>query len=111
MVAVASLDPPDISERTVGESEVLTAADADLTWMPPRRERRAPHVFQRPSGPRDGSDANVACATCGYGEAGHPALTEPEQEVVADLLNRRQAPPLMRRSILRKLTSRLHRVR
>jgi hypothetical protein len=121
---VAVLDLPDIAERPVierrvserrlgerrvGEREV-SAADF-FRGMPLRRERRNAHLFQGADGFDGGHLVARPCLTCGYGEAGHLALTGPEQEVVAGLLNQRQPPALMRRSILRKLTSRLRRIR
>ena len=109
-MAVASMNVIDIAERRVGERRVgaprVKMADV-VNGMAPLQERRAAHRFQGTDGPHDGFVAGVSCASCGYVEAGHLALTEPEQEVVTALLNQREAPPLMRRSILRKLTSRL----
>ena len=101
-----------LGERRLGERRLserdFTAADV-FTGMPPRRERRTAHLFQGADGSHDGHIvARVSCLICGYGEAGHLTLTEPEQEVVTGLLNQRQAPALMRRSILRKLSFRLH---
>ena len=95
-----------LGERRLGERQVR-AADV-FTGMPPRRERRNAHLFQGVDGSDDGHIGVRPCLTCGYGEAGHLSLTGPEQEVVTGLLNQRQPPALMRRSILRKLTSRLH---
>ena len=96
-----------LGDRRLGERRVPTADVA--SWMPPRRERRTAHLFQAADGSHDGHIvARVSCLICGYGEAGHLTLTEPEQEVVTGLLNQRQAPALMRRSILRKLSFRLH---
>jgi hypothetical protein len=95
-----------LGERRVGERQVR-AADV-FSGMPPRQERRAAHLFQ---GADSFDGANIVerpCLFCGYGEAGHLTLTGPEQEVVTGLLNQPQPPALMRRSILRKLTSRLH---
>ena len=112
---VAVLDLPDVAERPIIErraserrlGERRIAADV-VSGMPPRRERRNAHLFQG----ADGSDAAhivaTSCLICGYGEAGHLTLTGPEQEIVTGLLNQRQPPALMRLSILRKLTSRLH---
>ena len=93
-------------ERRVGEREI-SAADF-FRGMPPRRERRNAHLFQGVDGSDEGHIVVRPCLICGYGEAGHLSLTGPEQEVVTGLLNQRQPPALMRRSILRKLTSRLH---
>ncbi len=42
---------------------------------------------------------------CGYVEANHLALTDPEQQLIVGLLNQPKPPALMRRSILRKLTA------
>ena len=95
-----------LGERRVGEREI-SAADF-FRGMPPRRERRNAHLFQGVDGSDDGHIAVRPCLICGYGEAGHLSLTGPEQEVVTGLLNQRQPPALMRRSILHKLTSRLH---
>lgn len=96
-----------LGERRLGERRVPTA-DV-VSWMPPRQERRTAHLFQAADGSHDGHIvARVSCLICGYGEAGHLTLTGPEQEVVTGLLNQRQAPALMRRSILRKLSFRLH---
>ncbi len=96
-----------LGERRLGERRVPTA-DV-VSWMPPRQERRTAHLFQAADGSHDGHIvARVSCLICGYGEAGHLTLTGPEQEVVNGLLNQRQAPALMRRSILRKLSFRLH---
>ena len=52
-------------------------------------ERRATHQFTSDAGPRDG--AKGPCLLCSYSEADHLALTD---------------PPLMRRSIVRKLGGR-----
>jgi hypothetical protein len=71
--------------------------------MPPRRERRASHRFHVAAGPTDRLVASDTCAACGYGEAGHPGLTDLEQHAVADLLSKLHSSPLMRRRILRKL--------
>jgi hypothetical protein len=98
-----------LGERRVGEREV-SAADF-FRGMPPRRERRNAHLFQGADGSDSAHIVARSCLICGYGEAGHLSLTGPEQEVVTGLLNQRQPPALMRRSILRKLTSRLHRIR
>ncbi|HYO43861.1 MAG TPA: hypothetical protein VES19_11750 [Candidatus Limnocylindrales bacterium] len=114
---VASLDPTDVAERPIIERRVSErrrderrVATADVVGgMPPRRERRNAHHFQGADDSDDASTVAASCLICGYGEAGHPTLTGPEQEVVTRLLNQREAPPFMRRSILRKLTSRLHR--
>jgi hypothetical protein len=96
-----------IGDRRLGERRLLTADVA--SWMPPRQERRTAHLFQAADGSRDGHIvARVSCLICGYGEAGHLTLTGPEQEVVTGLLNQRQPPALMRLSILRKLSFRLH---
>jgi hypothetical protein len=95
-----------LAERRLGEPRV-TAADV-FSGMPPRHERRAAHLFQGTDSFDDAHAVARSCLICGYGEAGHLALTGPEQEVVAGLLNQPQPPALMRRSILRKLTSRLH---
>ena len=105
---------PDLSEiperrldENVLDEDVLPEVTAPRP-TPPHRERRVPHVFKQAEGARHGSlGVPISCVTCGYGEEGHPALTDPEQEVVAALINQRQAPPFMRRSILRKITSRL----
>ena len=95
-----------LGERRVGEGEV-TAADF-FKGMPARRERRNAHLFQGVDGSEGGHIVARPCLICGYGEAGHLSLTGPEQEVVTELLNQREPPALMRRSILGKLTSRLH---
>ena len=109
-MVVASMKVIDIAERRTGERRVgeRRVAMADVVnGMAPRLERRAAHRFRGADGVQDELVAGVSCATCGYVEAGHLALTDPEQEVVTALLKQREAPPLMRRSILRKLTSRL----
>src|SRR5664279_5712659 len=95
-----------LGERRVGERDV-TAADV-FTGMPPRRERRTAHFFKGVDSFEFGHIVERPCLICGYGEAGHLTLTEPEQQVVTGLLNQRQAPAVMRRSILRKLSFRLH---
>lgn len=95
-----------LGERRLGERD-FTAADV-FTGMPPRRERRTAHFFKGADSFDFGHIVEGPCLTCGYGEAGHLTLTEPEQKVVTGLLNQRQAPALMRRSILRKLSFRLH---
>ena len=116
---VAVLDLTDVAERPIIERRVserrlgerrVAAADV-VRGMPPRRERRNSHLFQGADSFDDGHIVERPCLICGYGEAGHLTLTGPEQEVVTGLLNQRQPPTLMRLSILRKLTSRLHRVR
>lgn len=66
-------------------------------------ERRDLHRFAPDGLPNDPPVASNTCLLCGYAEAGHPALTGPERHVVIGLLNQVQPPPLMRRSILRKL--------
>lgn len=116
-MAIATIELTEVAERRVSERRLgerrlgerrVPAADV-VSWMPPRQERRTGHLFQAADGSHDGHIvARVSCLICGYGEAGHLTLTGPEQEVVTGLLNQRQAPALMRRSILRKLTSRLH---
>jgi hypothetical protein len=104
-------DPSDLAERRVGERRLhdLLADTVDITgWMPPRRERRAAHFFQAVEGSREADDHEPApCRVCGYAESGHLALTDPEREIVTTLVNQRQAPAFMRRSILRKLASSL----
>ena len=97
-----------LGERRLGERQVR-AADV-FTGMPPRRERRNAHFFSATDSFDVGHIVERPCLICGYGEAGHPTLTGPEQEVVTGLLNQRQPPALMRRSILRKLSFRLHRI-
>ena len=116
-VAIATIELTEVAERRVSERRVserrlgerrVPTADV-VSWMPPRQERRTGHLFQGADGSNDGHIvARVSCLICGYGEAGHLTLTGPEQEVVTGLLNQRQAPALMRRSILRKLSFRLH---
>ena len=95
-----------LGERRLGERHVSTAHV--FTGMPPRRERRTAHSFKGPDSFDVGHIVARPCLICGYGEAGHLTLTGPEQEVVTELLTQRPAPALMRLSILRKLTSRLH---
>jgi hypothetical protein len=96
-----------VAERRLGERRVPTA-DV-VRRLRPSQERRTAHPFQGTEVSNDGDIfASVSCLHCGYGEAGHLTLTGPEQEVVTGLLNQRETPALMRRSILRKLTSRLH---
>ena len=116
---VAVLDLTDVAERPIIERRVserrlgerrLAAADV-VSGTPPRRDRRTAHLFQGADGSDGAHIVATSCLICGYGEAGHLTLTGPEREVVTGLLNQREAPPLMRRSILRKLTSRLHSVR
>ena len=95
-----------VGERRLGERRV--AAAGVVSGTPPRPERRKAHLFLGADGPDGARVAAAPCLLCGYGEAGHLTLTGPEQEVVTGLLNQREAPAIMRRSILRKLTSRLH---
>jgi hypothetical protein len=108
-----TVDRTDVTERRVGERrlhELLAPATDIPGWMPPRRERRRAHVFQAAEGFRDEEALGQApCLVCGYAETGHPTLTDPEREIVTALVNQRQAPAFMRRSILRKLASSLHR--
>jgi hypothetical protein len=120
---VAVLDPADVAERPIIERRVserrlgerrlgerqVRAADV-FSGMPPRRERRTAHLFQGADSFDAGHIVEGPCLICGYGEAGHLTLTGPEQEVVTGLLNQPQPPALMRRSILHKLTTRLHRI-
>jgi hypothetical protein len=123
---VAVLDPTDVAERPIIERPIIErpiierrvserrlgerrVAAADVVGgMPPRRERRNAHLFEGADGSDDAHILAASCLICGYGEAGHLTLSGPEQEEVTRLLNQREAPPFMRRSILRKLTSRLH---
>jgi hypothetical protein len=104
-------DRTDLAERRVGERRLhdLLADTVDITrGMPPRRERRGAHFFQAVEGSRDSEDLELApCRACGYAESSHLALTDPEREIVTTLVNQRQAPAFMRRSILRKLASSL----
>ena len=100
-----------VGERSVGERPLdeppIFAADI-IGGMPPRRDRRTVHVFQEAEVSHKGRVVGqVPCLICGYAEAAHPALTEPEKQVVTTLVNQRQAPEFMRRSILRKLASSL----
>jgi hypothetical protein len=106
-----TLEPTDVADRRVGERRLhdMFEARTDVAaWMPPRRERRTAHTFESRAEAR-GADANepAPCRVCGYAETGHPVLTDPERDVVAALVNQRQAPAFMRRSILRKLASSL----
>jgi hypothetical protein len=111
---VAVIDLVDGAERRVGERRLgepqVTAADV-FSGMPPRHERRTAHLFQGADSFDDAHIVARSCLICGYGEAGHLALSGPEQEIVTGLLNQPQPPALMRRSILRKLASRLPRIR
>jgi len=105
-VGVADAPARRIDEVGIAELPLSAATVTDL--LPPRLDRRIPHVFKEAAGAREGRLGEaISCVACGYGEAGHPALTAPEQEVVTTLMNQKQAPPFLRRSILRKLTSRL----
>ena len=106
-MAIATSDPVNeaerrIRERRAGEAQLATTI---VISKPPHRDRRIAHTFQRREDPAESADEDRPCETCGYGAPSHLALTHPEQEVVTTLLNQRQAPTLMRRSILRKLTS------
>lgn len=68
------------------------------------RERRATHSFQAIAVSRDPRGERDACVACGYAEAGHVTLTAPERHAILGMLNQRHPQPLMRRSMLRKLT-------
>jgi hypothetical protein len=95
-----------VGSRRLDEPPIL-ATDI-VAWMPPRRDRRTAHVFQGAESSRQETlIGQVPCLLCGYAEAAHTALTGPEKQVVATLVNQRQAPEFMRRSILRKLADTL----
>jgi hypothetical protein len=108
---VPTLDPNDRADRRVGERRLhdLLADTAEIAgWTPPRRERRTAHVFEAIAGARAADAPEQApCRVCGYAEAGHPTLTDPEREIVTALVNQRQAPAFMRRSIIRKIATSL----
>jgi len=109
---VSIADRTDVSEPTVDERALVEPSvpgAASVGSMPPHHERRTAHAFREAEGSREGRAAGqVPCVVCGYAEADHPTLTDPERKIVAALVNQRQAPAFMRRSILRKVASSLH---
>jgi hypothetical protein len=72
------------------------------TPLAPLPERRSAHRFEVVP---DHTQEPGACVTCGYPETGHLAFTDPEREMIVALVNQPQPQPLMRRSILRKLSA------
>lgn len=72
------------------------------TPLAPLPERRSAHRFEVvPDHVREPG----ACVTCAYPETGHLAFTSTEREMIVALVNQPQPQPLMRRSILRKLSA------
>ena len=92
----------DLADRAVADPVVPIAF---VSAIPPRRERRVAHRYEATASTVDRSNTPGACLACGYPEASHLALTDPEREMVVALVNQPKPQPLMRRSILRKLTT------
>lgn len=86
----------------LGEVELRSAPQPLDTPAQPLPERRVAHRFQVVP---DHLEEPGACVTCGYPEAGHLGFTEPEREMIVALVNQPKPQPLMRRSILRKLST------
>jgi hypothetical protein len=109
-VTTPVIDPTDIPTPRVGGGQLNDPAIlvADIIGsMPPRSDRRTVHAFQEAESSNQRTIGQVQCLICGYAEAAHTALTAPETKVMTRLVNQRQAPEFMRRSILRKLASTL----
>jgi hypothetical protein len=92
----------DLAMRAVADPVVPMALVSPVL---PRPERRVAHRYEGSAITVDRSSAQGACLACGYPEASHLALTDPEREMIAALVNQPKPQPLMRRSILRKLTA------
>jgi hypothetical protein len=76
-----------------------------MTWGEPLPERRVAHRSQPVTEGRDLGRTPGACIACGYPETGHLGFTDPERVMIVALVNQPQPQPLMRRSILRKLSA------
>jgi hypothetical protein len=92
----------DLADRAVADPAVPIAL---LSSSPPRTERRVTHRYEGSATIVDRSNAHGACLTCGFPEASHLALSDPEREMVVALVNQPKPQALMRRSILHKLTA------
>jgi hypothetical protein len=91
----------DLADRTVADPVVPIAL---VSPIPPRPERRVAHRYEGSAAAVDRSNVEGACVACGYPQRSHLALTDPEREMIVALVNQPKPQPLMRRSILRKLT-------
>ena len=90
-----------LADRTVADPVVPIKV---ISSIPPRAERRVAHRYEGSATSVDRSSAQGACLACGYPATSHLALTDPEREMIVALVNQPKPQPLMRRSILHKLT-------